>query len=431
MNVLLVAALFILAHQLRYIPSSNIFATSFAMLMRSTIHISILAVWTVSLHRRLMNAQVRRILVGTGILMAFWLAAKTIKYEFLTVNTDPLGRYIWYSYYIPMLLIPLFGVFVVNHIGKPEEYRTPKWMQYLYIPAFLLIAMVLTNDLHQWVFRFDNGYANYDKDYSYGIPYFILMAWYILFVLYFVISLLRKCRVPGSRKTQKLPLIIAFGGIVFWIVYILKIVRVDLTVIDCLIIASLLESAIQCGMIPSNTGHRELFRKTTIPIQILDNDYQPHYVSATALPIHERRLRQSASENVDLGDTLTEYFFKPSQYKNWTKGILHEMDVKARTQAGNKPLFMTEWNSMAVYGAPVHDEKYSAAFLVKAVMDLKGEVDAYMFWCCSDVFEEMFILGKPFHGAAAVDGKGCGGIVAAVKHQPVQQLLQCQDLPFL
>jgi len=304
MNVLLVAALFILAHQLRYIPSSNIFATSFAMLMRSTIHISILAVWTVSLYRRLMNAQVRRILVGTGILMAFWLAAKTIKYEFLTVNTDPLGRYIWYSYYIPMLLIPLFGVFVVNHIGKPEEYRTPKWMQYLYIPAFLLIAMVLTNDLHQWVFRFDNGYANYDKDYSYGIPYFILMAWYILFVLYFVISLLRKCRVPGSRKTQKLPLIIAFGGIVFWIVYILKIVRVDLTVIDCLIIASLLESAIQCGMIPSNTGHRELFRKTTIPIQILDNDYQPHYVSATALPIHERRLRQSAVENVDLGDTL-------------------------------------------------------------------------------------------------------------------------------
>jgi hypothetical protein len=136
MNVLLVAALFILAHQLRYIPSSNVFATSFAMLMRSTIHISILAVWTVSLHRRLMNAQVRRILVGTGILMAFWLAAKTIKYEFLTVNTNPLGRYIWYSYYIPMLLIPLFGVFVVNHIGKPEEYRTPKWMQYLYIPAF-------------------------------------------------------------------------------------------------------------------------------------------------------------------------------------------------------------------------------------------------------------------------------------------------------
>ena len=303
-NVLFVAVLLTVAYLLRHNPLTNIVATSLAMLMRSVIHISILAVWTVSLHRRLMNSQVRRILVGTGILMVFWVAAKTIKHEFLTSNFDPLGRYIWYCFYIPMLLVPLFGVFVVDHVGKPEEYRTKKWMRYLYIPAFLLIGMVLTNDLHQWVFRFDNGFANYDKDYSYGIPYFILMAWYILFTLYFVIALLRKCRVPGSRKMQKLPLIIAFGGVLFWIVYVLKIIKVDLTVIDCLIIASLLESAIQCGMIPSNTGHRGIFRKTTIPIQILDKDYQPHYVSATALPISERQLRQSAVENVDLGDTL-------------------------------------------------------------------------------------------------------------------------------
>lgn len=110
----------------------------------------------------------------------------------------------------------------------------------------------------------------------------------------------------------------------------------------------------------------------------------------------------NAKNHVDLGDTLTEYFFKPQVYKNWTKGILHEMDVKAREQVGDKPIFMTEWNSMAVYGAPVHDEKYSAAFLVKSVMDLKGIMDAYMFWCCSDVFEELYILGKPFHGSYGI-----------------------------
>lgn len=57
---------------------------------------------------------------------------------------------------------------------------------------------------------------------------------------------------------------------------------------------------------------------------------------------------------------------------------------------------------MAVYSSPVHDEKYSAAFLVKSVMDLMGIMDAYMFWCCSDVFEELFILGKPFHGSYGI-----------------------------
>ncbi len=115
-----------------------------------------------------------------------------------------------------------------------------------------------------------------------------------------------------------------------------------------------------------------------------------------------KRTHDNAKKHVDLGDTLTEYFFKPEIYKTWTKGILRKMDEEARKKVGNKPLFMTEWNSMAVYAAPVHDEKYSAAFLVKSVMDLKGIVDAYMFWCCSDVFEEMFILGKPFHGSYGI-----------------------------
>ena len=307
-NTLLVAVLLIIAYALRMLPLPDALDTAFTaslrMCARSTIHVSLLAAWTVSLHRRLLNSQIRRILVGTGILMAFWLAAKTVKYEFLTANTDPLGRYIWYCFYIPMLLIPLFGVFVVDHIGKPEEYRCPKWMRCLYIPAFLLIGMVLTNDLHQWVFRFLKGFEWYDSDYTYGFPYFILMAWYILLTLYFVLALLKKCRAPGSKRMQKLPLVIALGGVVFWVIYILKIIKVDLTVIDCLIIASLLESTILCGMIPSNTGHQEIFRSTTIPIQILDTDYQPHYVSATALPIPERQLRQSAAESVDLGDTL-------------------------------------------------------------------------------------------------------------------------------
>lgn len=110
----------------------------------------------------------------------------------------------------------------------------------------------------------------------------------------------------------------------------------------------------------------------------------------------------NAKNKVDLGDTLTEYFFKPTVYKTWRKGVFREMDEKLRTQVGDRPLFMTEWNSMAVYASPVHDEKYSAAFLVKSALDVRGVVDAYMFWCCSDVFEEMFILGKPFHGSFGI-----------------------------
>lgn len=94
-----------------------------------------------------------------------------------------------------------------------------------------------------------------------------------------------------------------------------------------------------------------------------------------------KRTFDNAKNHIDLGDTLTDYFFKPEIYKTWTKGILRKMDEEARRTAGNRKLFMTEWNSMAVYAAPVHDEKYSAAFIIKSIMDLKGLMDAYMFWC--------------------------------------------------
>ena len=305
-TTVIVILLLLFARDLRYgsIGEINQLVSVAAIVLRNVIHVSLLVAWCISLHRRLLNPQIRTILVTTGALMVLWLLTKAVKYEFLVSITDPIGRYIWYSWYIPMLLIPLFGLFVVHYIGKPEGYRTPKWMKALLITAFLLIGLVLTNDLHQLVFRFYNGFANYDKDYSYGIPYFVLMAWYILFTLYFVIALLRKCRVPGSKKMQKLPIIIALFGVMFWAVYVLKLVSVDLTVIDCLIITCLLESAIQSGMIPSNTNYQEIFSVTTVPIQVVDNDYQPHYVSAGALPVSEEQIKQSVSGSVDLGDTL-------------------------------------------------------------------------------------------------------------------------------
>jgi xylan 1,4-beta-xylosidase len=78
------------------------------------------------------------------------------------------------------------------------------------------------------------------------------------------------------------------------------------------------------------------------------------------------------------------------------------MDDEAKGKVGDMPLFITEWNSMAVFGSPVHDEKYSAAFAVKSCMDLNNTLGGYMFWCCSDIFEEQFMLPKPFVGSFGI-----------------------------
>ena len=103
-----------------------------------------------------------------------------------------------------------------------------------------------------------------------------------------------------------------------------------------------------------------------------------------------------------LSDTMTNMFFLPDDFIRWDKGTLARMDDEAKGKVGDMPLFITEWNSMAVFGSPVHDEKYSAAFLVKSCMDLNNTLGGYMFWCCSDIFEEQFMLPKPFVGSFGI-----------------------------
>ncbi len=112
--------------------------------------------------------------------------------------------------------------------------------------------------------------------------------------------------------------------------------------------------------------------------------------------------RAAVKNGTPLSAAMRDMFFLPEDAKRWDKGTLAKMDKEAKRQVGDKPLFITEWNSMAVFGSPVHDEKYSAAFAVKSCLDLDGNVDAYMFWCCSDLFEEQFMLPRPFVGSFGV-----------------------------
>ena len=273
-------------------------------LIRDTIHISLLFSWVVSVQRRLVNKNVRRLMLMVGCLLLFWLVDKIVKWDFTGSVTHPLVRYLWYGFYVGMLFVPTLGAFIINYLGKPEDYSHPKKLNYLLIPPTVMLIAVFTNDLHQKVFVFYNGFINFDLEYGYDWFYYIVMGWFIVMGFYFVVMMLLKSRVPGSRKLQRMPLAIMAFAALFWIGYSMKLYNCDLTIMDCLIIVLLLESAIQSGLLPSNTRYQEVFDQTTVPVQIVDRDYQPHYVSGAALPISEAQMRTSAKGTVDLGDSL-------------------------------------------------------------------------------------------------------------------------------
>ena len=70
----------------------------------------------------------------------------------------------------------------------------------------------------------------------------------------------------------------------------------------------------------------------------------------------------------------------------------------AKHEAGNLPLYYTEWNTSANEGDEFHDTPYSSALVTKTLIDNYGYVEAYSFWTFSDIFEEHGQVPGEFRG---------------------------------
>ena len=160
----LMAVAFVL--RMIYEDLPNAMLQSVMCLTRDSIHLFLLFMWVVALHRRLTNRNVRRLMLLVGGLLLFWLVDKIVKWDFAGSVTHPLVRYLWYGFYVGMLFVPTLGAFIIDYLGKPEDYSHPKKLNYLLIPPTVMLIAVFTNDLHQKVFVFYNGFINFDLEYS-------------------------------------------------------------------------------------------------------------------------------------------------------------------------------------------------------------------------------------------------------------------------
>jgi xylan 1,4-beta-xylosidase len=90
-------------------------------------------------------------------------------------------------------------------------------------------------------------------------------------------------------------------------------------------------------------------------------------------------------------DTLT-------QLAQSQRGKLLELaqDTKRRTRG--RPLYYTEWNSSSNPRDSLHDQPYTAAVIVKTMLDANGLAEGYSFWTFSDIFEENYFPAEPFQG---------------------------------
>ena len=324
----------------------------FFIILRAAIYIGLFVAWGISVRSRIIQPQVRRYLTAVSALMIFWMTVRSIRYsleEALWVM-----RHLWYLYYLPMLFIPLLAVFIALSLGKPESFRLPKWTVLLYIPTAALLLLVLTNDLHQLVFRFPEDAVVWMNEYRYGIVYFPVVGWMVLCALTALVIMLVKCRVPNSRKVLVLPFVPVVLSVIYGALYIfqlpwLRLIAGDVTVVFCLLIAATLESCIQCCLIQSNTHYRELFDASTVGAQITDPEYHVVLSSRAAQEVNIETLRQTQQAPVMLegGIRLSGAPIK-NGYVIWTEDVsplirvLNDLEEAKENLQDNKDILEEE-----------------------------------------------------------------------------------------
>lgn len=302
--VLLVAVLMICAVCSR-VAARYGYCAEVLSIVRALIYIGLLAAWGISVQTRIIQTQVRRYLLVIAGLMLLWLTLRTVKYNTYHMTAE---RFLWYGYYLPMLFIPVLAVLVALSLGKPENYRLPKWTHFLYLPSALLFLLVLTNDLHQLVFFFPTGVLS-TREYDYGIGYYVVLAWMVLCAAAALVIILAKCRIPQSRRYLWLPVVpftLALGYCAAYIkgVYWVWLLAGDLTVSMCLIITAIFESCIQCSLIQSNTHYAELFHASTIGALITDRDFSVACAAENARSVDSQTLMAAAESPVVTADGI-------------------------------------------------------------------------------------------------------------------------------
>ena len=99
----------------------------------------------------------------------------------------------------------------------------------------------------------------------------------------------------------------------------------------------------------------------------------------------------------------TDDFGKPgddtvTQLAESKRSALREEAREVRKQAGDLPVYYTEWCTSSNPRDAMHDDPYAAAFIMKTVLEQNGLVQGYSYWTFSDIFEENYFPSIPFQG---------------------------------
>lgn len=237
------------------------------------LYTTIIFLWLRNMNNRVLRASVVRRFKTIGILLIFYLAFRTLKYEILLES--PLAvRYIRYFYYVfPIVLIQL--VFLTSlFVGKSERENISDFWKLLWVPTGVLVILILTNDIHGLVFSLDassRGLNQYGPVFYFGIIYIGILS---LLTLFFTM-------IPYITRGPISIIVPSISILLIWALYTFlymlgwqpfeyfKMVFKSAE-FNILMVILFIESLVFKRLIPSNRGYESFLKMSSLNIGIMD-----------------------------------------------------------------------------------------------------------------------------------------------------------------
>ena len=231
--------------------------------------------WTIRLYYKLYDKKTRRYILFIGILIVFWMLIRIIKGVTLDINIE---RICWYLYYLPLIFIPtLFYVCSNSLLSKMNKTRKI----FIYLISSILLILVLTNDFHELVFKFNNG-IYFHSDYNHYVGYYLIFIWiFYLFGGGMIKLAINRLKIKKDLKVF-LPLVVLLLGLIYTYLYILGVPYIretNMSIVNSVLICLGIELAFYLGLIPNNKKYIQKFFNSNLDMSIISLDGNTKYTT--------------------------------------------------------------------------------------------------------------------------------------------------------
>lgn len=256
---------------------------------QTVLALAIYTIWLILLYIRIFDKTLKKYVLSIGVLLVFWMVIRMVK----RYTTGYVTEILWYLYYIPLLMIPTFyyncSSYLINSKNKKRRIIA-------IIISIILFLLVITNSLHNIVFKIKSNI----NDYNHNIGYFIIVAWILCLIVVAIINLIKSSKNKGYKNIILISVTILIG-VIYTILYIKNIPvirKTNMSVIIGTLFCVGLEMMLDFKLIPNNFRYKKIFKNSNLPLEIVSQDGKTRIVTNHSINLKENIINDIKNNKV-------------------------------------------------------------------------------------------------------------------------------------